>query len=272
MSTQKSSLEYRQFYPQFSGFHPENALFLVKHARLAYESPAVQEHVCREMWGFDQFRFIEHRSSEDDVQVYMTANTDTLIVSFRGTEANKLQDWVNNMDTQLVEAFQGKVHRGFIRSINLIWDHLIETIQSFRQNQQAIFFCGHSQGGALANLAAARALEIGLPLHQVYTFGQPRAGDLLFAAFLNERLKARYFRIVNQGDIITRAPTRKSGYSHCGTFIFLDNQGQLHTDSVYWTNFWNDLGLSIWDLLDMVIDEVEEHETRTYLVRLAGLA
>ncbi len=271
MSIDKSALDYRAFHPFASEFHLENALFLAKNARLAYETAALQEHVCREIWGFPNYRFLEYRSDEDDVQAYVTANAEVILVSFRGTEARKLQDWVNNMDTQLVERFRGQVHRGFIRSIDLIWDDLTQVIQEFRTQNQMLFFCGHSQGGALTNLAVAQALASGMPLHQAYTFGQPRAGNLLFAGFFNKQFKSKYFRIVNHGDIITRAPTRKSDYSHCGTFIFLDKQGLMHTDSAYWTNFWDDLGLSIWDLLDMAIAEVEEHKTSTYISKLAGL-
>lgn len=272
MSQSKSSLEYHNFKPEINEFHAENALFLAKHARLAYEESTLIEHVCKNLWGMQDFQFIEHRSAEDDVQAYVCARADCVIVAFRGTEANKIQDWVNNMDTLLDNRFRGSVHRGFMRSVDFICEELKATIQTFQKNNQKLFFCGHSQGGALANLAAAQALEEGMNLHQVYTFGQPRAGNLLFAGLFNKKFKAQYFRVVNHGDIITRVPTRKSDYSHCGTFIFLDQEGELHTNSAYWKSFWDDLGLSIFHLLDMAIDKVEEHETGAYITKLAALA
>jgi len=271
MSQNKTALEYQSFNPQARGFSAENALFLAKNARLSYEEISVMQYVCKELWSLPDFKYIEHSSDEDDVQAYIAASQDRMIVTFRGTEANNMQDWVNNMDTQLTDRFRGSVHKGFMRSVDFIWNDLSDAIKEFHQPNQKIFFCGHSQGGALATLAAARALEEGIDLHQVYTFGQPRVGNLLFASLFNQKFQTRLFRIVNHGDIITRAPTRKSEYSHCGTFLFLDNAGLLHTDSIYWKNFWDDLGVSIWDLLDIAIADVEEHKTSAYIQKLAAL-
>ncbi len=271
MSQNKTTLEYHNFQPNAQGFSDENALFLAKHARLAYEQPKLKEYVCKELWGMNDFRFIEYSSDEDDIQAYVTANQEMLILAFRGTEPNKMQDWVNNMDTQLTERFRGNVHRGFMRSVDLVWQQIAAAIQDFHHPSQKIFFCGHSQGGALATLAAAQAIEVGISLQQVYTFGQPRVGDLLFASFFNRNFKAQLFRIVNYGDIITRVPTRKSEYSHCGTFVFLDKEGIRHMDSAHWKNFWDDLGVSIWDLLDMAIADVAEHQTSAYIEKLAML-
>lgn len=271
MTINKTALEHHQFYPKAQGFHPENALFLAKHARLAYEEPNVKQYVCKDIWGFSQFQFIEFCSDTDDVQAYLTANSQSIIVVFRGTEPDKLQDWVNNMDTQLTDRFRGSVHKGFMRCVDLVWEEIRAAILLNYEEGKKVFFCGHSQGGALATLAAARALDENIPVHQVYTIGQPRVGNLLFASFFNKAFKQNLFRIVNYGDIITRAPTRKSSYSHCGTFVFLDKDGTMHTDSSHWKNFWDDLGLSIWDLLDMTLSNIEEHKTSSYIEKLAAL-
>lgn len=268
----KNALEYCHFDPSLGEFNAENALFMAKNARLAYESKEVIQHVAQNLWQYPGFIFLEYSTDEDDVQAYVTADDKSVIVSFRGTEANKIQDWVNNMDTGLSPAFGGNVHKGFLRALHCIWDDVLKNIQFFKTGNQQVFFTGHSQGGALAALAAAQCIEQGIDFHQTFTFGAPRVGDILFSNAFNSSHKSKLFRVVNHGDIVTRVPTRNSGFSHCGTFFFLDQQGQLLQDSTYWTQFWDDLGASIWDMLDLAIGEVEAHKTGSYIQKLANCA
>lgn len=267
----KTSLEYSYFHPSSDKFNTENALFMIKNARLAYEPKELIQHVVQEIWQYPGFSFIEHVSGADDVQAYVMADGDAIIVSFRGTEANKIQDWVNNMDTDLSKGFGGNVHQGFLRALNFVWDELMDKIFFFGNTRQKLFFTGHSQGGALATLAAAKCIEQGIDFQHVYTFGAPRVGDILFANAFDQLHENKLSRVVNHGDIVTRVPTRKSGFYHCGTFFFLDKEGMLHQDSKYWTHFWDSLGASLWDLLDIALGEIEEHKTGAYIDRLANI-
>ena len=63
----KTSLEYASFNPQSNEFTAENALFMIKNARLAYESKELIQHVVQEIWQYPGYSFIEYISDEDDV-------------------------------------------------------------------------------------------------------------------------------------------------------------------------------------------------------------
>jgi hypothetical protein len=98
-----------------------------------------------------------------------------------------------------------------------------------------LWVAGHSLGGALANLFSAQMVN-DYPgsedaIGGVYTFGQPRVGDLYvvflfgpdptrpvasaqrstntnrqYAQFVNEKMGQRFFRFVNGNDLIPRLP------------------------------------------------------------------
>ena len=70
----------------------------------------------------------------------------------------------------------GKVHLGIATALDFVWDSFKDRISADRP----LFITGHSLGGGLATLAAAR-LSQGRDVHGVYTFGSPRVGDSEFA-------------------------------------------------------------------------------------------
>lgn len=76
--------------------------------------------------------------------------------------------------------------------------------------KRKLWVAGHSLGGALANLFSAQMVN-DYPgsedaIGGVYTFGQPRVGDLQYAQFVNEKMGQRFFRFVNGNDLIPRLP------------------------------------------------------------------
>ncbi|KAJ1372520.1 hypothetical protein KIN20_034696 [Parelaphostrongylus tenuis] len=71
-----------------------------------------------------------------------------------------------------------------------------------------ITFTGHSLGGALATLAAARIARNYWRGDQItiYTFGQPRVGDVEFALSFDKMIKESY-RVVFRRDVCTTYAT-----------------------------------------------------------------
>ena len=62
-----------------------------------------------------------------------------------------------------------------------------------------MWLCGHSLGGALVTLAAARLLREGLSPHGLYTYGHPRVGDRTgFVRKFNQHFRAWAFRFVKK--------------------------------------------------------------------------
>jgi hypothetical protein len=71
---------------------------------------------------------------------------------------------------------------------------------------ERIWITGHSLGGALAVLAAAvLKFEAGRDIAGLYTYGRPRVGDNAFCEALDAALTGRFFRYVNDQDIVPHA-------------------------------------------------------------------
>jgi hypothetical protein len=92
---------------------------------------------------------------------------------------------------------------------------------------EALFITGHSQGGAMASLAAAllfmdsveepeTTARIRQVLRGVYTYGQPMVGNAKFAC-LCAGFDSRIFRHVYANDIVPHLPSKDMGdFRHFG--------------------------------------------------------
>lgn len=220
------------FDPANVQFSLANANSLALCANLAYEKDAAVTSTMAG-YGYDA-KFMDY----DDVQFFVAHDDDAIIISIRGTTS--IEDWMRDGDIKLqtVRPRMGKVHAGFMRCLNKIWDPLLAQVQAAQTKAQPIWITGHSLGAAIATLAMARfTLELDKPVNGVYTFGQPRVCDREFARIYNHECKSRHFRFVNNNDIVTRIPTREMCYSHVGTLRFFDADGTLHDDMSYWNQF-----------------------------------
>ena len=130
------------------------------------------------------------------------------------------------------------MHKGFYDALDTVWADVLKTIAKFQDNAQSLWFTGHSLGAALSCLAAARLLlEERHPLNGLYTFGQPRTGDPVFANRFDTEFGDKTFRFVNNRDIVTRMVPRELFYAHVGRMIFFNKKGELHTDEHFWNKF-----------------------------------
>ncbi|KAK2389516.1 alpha/beta-Hydrolases superfamily protein [Trifolium repens] len=164
-------------------------------------------------------------------------NQDTYIVTFRGTELFDADQWSYDFDVSWLELpGLGKTHAGFMKSLglqksNMGWPKEIETNpnhapEAYYSLRPKIL------GGALAILFPAILMlhEETLLLERlevVYTFGQPRVGDHIFAKYMEKNLKyngIKYYRIVYNYDIIPRYPPdlKDDLFKHFGTCLYFD--------------------------------------------------
>jgi hypothetical protein len=87
---------------------------------------------------------------------------------------------------------------------------------------ERLFLTGHSLGGAMAVLAAAKIVRDAPPdirraVRGVYTFGQPAVGDAQFAAAYGALFGDRLYRHEYAKDAVPRLPPRSSGaFVHFG--------------------------------------------------------
>ena len=168
--------------------------------------------------------------------VTVTTYDDCTVIAFRGTAS--LRDWITDAEFPLrpLPGSPARVHAGFLTAINSILPDLLAFLVppkvqgAERKASRVLLLTGHSLGGALAVLAAWFLQAQGLPVHSIYTFGQPRVGDRTFATHYSSLLGAKTYRTVNQNDIVPRVPGVLLGYKHAGEMALINAVGELVLD------------------------------------------
>ena len=257
--TEQIQLDLSCFREAENAYCYENALALVKAAALAYlgEGRVGKSVKANSGWSF------EHKVKSGDSQairsnffdagvgkgkespwyetcaqafVMFNHGTRTAILAFRGSEP-KVDDWAVNFDFTPDEGAGGCIHEGFWKSLGVVWTDIINCLEDL--NPENLWLTGHSLGGALAVLAAARLVlgehpsgeevphRLATSIRGVYTFGQPRVGDWQFASKYEDHLGTKTFRFVNNNDVVARVPPAVLGFRHVGRMLLFDQTSAL---------------------------------------------
>jgi len=248
------------------GFSVENAKFLAAASNLVYDdfnNPNIINTI--KSWGFEKnkIRFFDSHGT----QAFLAVDDEKIIISFRGTEPDKLEDWVSDAEVRKTSGPYGDVHRGFFKALGYVWPNIEDAIDDVRDKNQSIWITGHSLGAALATLATALidTNEQALTVSGLYTFGSPRVGSHRFAKKFNANNKS-VFRFVNNNDVVTRVPLSIT-YSHVGTLMYFDDAGELHTDKElsWWSVFWDRVEGQIDSFLHLnPADAITDHSMDKY--------
>lgn len=220
------------FEPNAIAYSPINAIGLAQASRIAYLNQFAMASTVH-TWQFTNFHFFEQRAT----QAFMMGNDRVIILAFRGTEARCVKDWMTDADITTLKDCGGRVHRGFSLGLEAVWQEILMQLQRFRTQNQTLFITGHSLGGALATLAAAKLAAIGQTVQGLYTFGSPRVGCPEFSHAFNQTFQNRAFRFVNHNDLVTRVALRSLGYDHVGKCLYFDAVGRLHEEIEFWHQF-----------------------------------
>jgi triacylglycerol lipase len=242
---------FQGFDAQTTRWNPQNARALLYCSDLAYKEPdSIQAGAAS--WGIDIDHFTVIRPSTSVLQAVVLARPDSVILAFRGTRPDQLRDWMSDFEisqSAFTEYFSssnvGNVHDGFAHLLAKSWKAIRAEVLRFQDQGQTLWITGHSLGGALAAMAtAAFTFAERLPVNGLYTFGQPRIGDLDFCTQCDSHFGDAMFRFVNDKDIVTRVPPRvlphfplPEFYGHCGQLRFFDQNGLLKTDEHWWNAF-----------------------------------
>lgn len=114
-------------------------------------------------------------------------------------------------------------HASFLHAANELATGLTQVEGDFIDDDTIIFICGHSRGGAIANLLAVELEEI-LYWKKIdakvcaYTFACPNAAD---AHLAKVRDCDTVFNIINPYDLVTMVPFEEWDYSRYGTDVLL---------------------------------------------------
>lgn len=261
------------FNPKAFGFSVENAYALAQAAALAYDVCNPSSGPVRDKltgWGFDPGRL--RCFDRLGTQAFLACDDEKIILAFRGTEPDRLEDWVADARIRKTAGPFGDVHRGFFWALTNIMADVEDALEEFRdpKRPQTLWVTGHSLGAALATLATAslKFREQPVVVNGLYTFGKPRAGSEKFAEKFNSVLKSRTFRFVNNNDLVTRVPPSVMDYSHVGQMRYFDRNGALHADQSlsWWDRFWDRMGGRLDNYLDLnLFDGIADHSMGDYL-------
>lgn len=196
---------------------------------------------------------------------------DALILAFRGTimvetadPVSRLADWLNDADAVPVNGadLPGLVHKGFCKSLDALWPSVAPALTAALADpanaQKPLYVTGHSKGGAIAYLAAARIAAKLMPAPapfparlQCVTFAAARPGDVSFAQAF-DKLVPHAIRYEYQDDLVPHLPPGDllakslktlpalSGaafvgaglFESAGTLTFFDWSDAMRTDSL----------------------------------------
>jgi triacylglycerol lipase len=201
---------------------------------------------------------------KNSAQGALIEHQDYLCLTFRGT--NEVADWLDNINAFCTRQLFGEFHRGFWQSTEDVWPLLIEQYQLCQaQKKRPVFITGHSLGGAMATIAAAKFIQLDQAFTSVYTFGQPRVLSRDTARIYNIECKSRSFRFHNNNDIVTRVPARFMGYSHGGSYLYITQEQTIKSEAGFWFKFIDHFDGAFNALREQGIDAIADHDMHHYL-------
>ncbi len=261
------------FDPLARGYTRANAYWLWQFSDLAYHLPTEIRATAAEL-GVDDVTYVDGQRT--DTQAFVASSPELIVVAFRGTEPEKLIDWMTDLRADFVD----DVHGGFRTALDEVWPEIFAAVErakgprgslvdlaragSTADAGPGLWLTGHSLGGALAVLAAMRLAEDQQPVDGLYTYGQPRVGNRRCARALEALLGERYLRFVNNADIVPRVPLRSMGYAHAGSLRYFDSRGALHDDSNWWERLLDRYRGRVEDLGRLGPDDIKDHFRTSY--------
>ncbi|MCL1124962.1 lipase family protein [Shewanella surugensis] len=139
---------------------------------------------------------------EGGTQAILVSCSQFLILSFRGTESDSLEDIKTDIKAISTRCESGgMVHSGFNEAYGKVAPMLQEVLNRLDFKHKPLLITGHSLGGALATIAAKRLRHQG-GIAACYTFGSPRVGDETWVM----SIKTPIYRLVNAADCVTMMP------------------------------------------------------------------
>ena len=176
---------------------PGNAVFAGTLAKLSYDTEADVERQLK-LYGLEEGAAM---LSSALMSCVIVRSHDTTAVAFKGTTT--WREWLNNANVWPEPTAQGRIHAGFLNTIQHSGPIVLSLIQKDISEGKNIVLAGHSRGGALALVFAVFLVINGHRPHSVWMFGAPRAGDGGYAAQL-QGIPVKHY--VRRGDPVAYLP------------------------------------------------------------------
>ena len=152
--------------------------------------------------------------------VYIAKRKTIDIIAFRGTQQGR--DWLT--DAMVVPVpYAGRLcHGGFALAHKSVWKKVVKMIDWKKRT----LICGHSLGGALAELSAAKIWKKH-PNVNLITFGKP---NVFFKGFKRPMQLDKQISCVQGSDMVARIPRLCYGPSKSQTMLYFANSGMDYID------------------------------------------
>jgi Lipase (class 3) len=168
-----------------------------------------------------------------DVYGYVAQlDSQTSLVSFRGTNTNQIQDWIDDLNFTMVSisaCTNCEVHGGFLNSWNALSSQVTDALSSFHTSN--VIFTGHSLGGALAVLGSYFLAMEGYNITAVATVGAPRVGNVAFASAFYQPFSSAsqpvMARMVHADDIVPHVLIEDAGFAHSAQELWFDDSNNV---------------------------------------------
>ena len=201
--------------PNEKGWTRDNALALANCSLLAYSDESEIDKQLRQRQ-FQKVIPCNPKQHSTDTQAYVAVRADAIVIAFRGTEPTNERDFTTDFDarqipfeTKLHFSGWGKVHEGWVDGANVVLLKMAEALKAHDDGVRPLWITGHSLGGALAMVTAAFLANVpNNRIAGVFTYGQPRVGDLTFRARYDHMLGNITYRCVNDRDLVPHVPPR----------------------------------------------------------------
>ncbi|WP_029586138.1 Mbeg1-like protein [Bradyrhizobium sp. URHD0069] len=197
-------------------------------AQLAYEDEPAKINAIASDWGLETVALFKPATKTTLLMArtrgFVLRGRGAHFVAFAGTDPLVTANWIANFDFALDE---DGIHQGFGNALDSAWKDIGQALGAEHWPEHLIL-AGHSLGGALAVLAAERALrELRIKADAVYTYGMPRVGGPTFAERYNQALGHLTYRLVHGADIVPTLPPAEIGFSHVGRPLACDRYGKF---------------------------------------------
>jgi hypothetical protein len=183
---------------------------------------------CSEVKGFQMYGVVYNSSTDMLSYVGYRADTDAIVVAFRGTSPLSILDWVTDLNFFQVGAVCPgcEIHEGFLGAYLSVRDETVALVKEIvtQYPESQVVITGHSLGGALTHLASVDlATNEGITADTIYSFGAPRVGNKVFVDTA-ERLfhNSTTYRVTHGLDPVPHVPPRLWDFYHPPTEVYYD--------------------------------------------------
>ena len=244
-------------------FDPVLAKLTAALSRLAYKDGPTAESGAADH-GLSEFRFFTASST----QAFIAADPTRRFLAFRGTESTNPVDWARDAQFKPRPAVLGRAHSGFDAALDEVWPDIVAELAG---DARPLIITGHSLGGGLSIIAAARLVEAQTHPSAVYVFGCPRTGLGDFRDAYDAALRDVTFRVINHIDLVTRVPLLTQGYRAPGRRMYFDAAHTFHGDAGAWHVAKDDLAYRLRHFGRIESLGLSTHEIGAYIKRVESL-